>query len=147
MAWERVIGRGSTDILHQPHKKGFYEFSIIFSFTTRKRCFEVSIRFLYRGVAKRLRHRILIPIFCRFKSCSPCHCLLLEVFILDEVKNRVIAERDELSLKFYNLTEFLSGDKVLKLPKEMQELLLEQHSVMIKYLWILNRRLDIWDNQ
>ena len=66
---------------------------------------------------------------------------------MDEVKNRVIAERDELSLKFYNLTEFIASDKVLKLPKEMQELLLEQHSVMIKYLWILNRHLDIWDSQ
>lgn len=66
---------------------------------------------------------------------------------MDEVKNRVIAERDELSVKVEKLTKFLSGEKVLQLSKEMQELLFEQHSLMIKYLWVLNQRLDIWDNQ
>lgn len=66
---------------------------------------------------------------------------------MDEVKQRVIEERDELSVRLRKLTDFLMSDKVLRLSNEMQAYMFEQQAAMLKYLWSLNGRLDIWDKQ
>ena len=64
---------------------------------------------------------------------------------MDDAKQRVINELDELSIKTSKLVLFMGTDKFMKLSREMQYLMQDQLRCMIEYASILLRRLSIWD--
>ena len=64
---------------------------------------------------------------------------------MDDAKQRVIDELDELSIKTSQLVLFMGTDDFMKLHINMQQLMQDQLRYMIEYANILRRRLSIWD--
>lgn len=66
---------------------------------------------------------------------------------LDKAKDRVIKERLEVRDRLRKLQMFLGNTNLHKLvSNEQLELMREQEKVMDKYLNILTKRLDIWQD-
>ena len=62
----------------------------------------------------------------------------------EEVRERVIVERDELEIKIKKLGTFIyANDAFKKIKKKQKELLKKQLIVMSEYLEILNERLEV----
>jgi len=59
-------------------------------------------------------------------------------------KERVITEQESLQEKMTKLNSYLLTDHYAGLPEEQRYLLQLQGSIMLVYLDILQRRLDIW---
>jgi hypothetical protein len=64
---------------------------------------------------------------------------------MDEVKQRVIDELNELSERTSKLVKFLLSEKCSSLSENMKYLMQDQLRVMIEYGNILRRRLECWD--
>lgn len=63
---------------------------------------------------------------------------------MEDIKNRLIEELNELSKRINFLTEFIRSNKVLSLKKVQQNLLVLQLSAMVEYQEILQKRLENW---
>lgn len=64
---------------------------------------------------------------------------------MDEVKQRVTDELNELSERTSKLVKFTLSEKFSSLSKNMQYLMQDQIRVMIEYVNILRRRLECWN--
>ena len=64
---------------------------------------------------------------------------------MDEVKQRVIDELNELSERTSKLVKFTLSEKFNELTSTMQYLMKDQVKAMLEYGDILRRRLDCWD--
>ena len=64
---------------------------------------------------------------------------------MDEVKQRVINELNELSERTSKLVKFTLSEKFNELTSTMQYLMKDQVRAMLEYGDILRRRLDCWD--
>lgn len=64
---------------------------------------------------------------------------------MNEAKQRVREELDELIIKLNKLITFMSTDKFISLTSEMRFAMSEQRDLMIRYADCLTRRLAIWD--
>ena len=64
---------------------------------------------------------------------------------MDDAKQRVINELDELSIKTSQLVLFMGTDDFMKLSNNTQYLMQDQLRCMIEYANILRRRLSVWD--
>ena len=64
---------------------------------------------------------------------------------MDEAKQRVREELDELIVKLNKLIVFMSTDKFTSLTDSMRFEMFEQREIMIRYTDCLIRRLAIWD--
>lgn len=64
---------------------------------------------------------------------------------MDEVKQRVIDELNELSERTSKLVKFILSEKFSSLSKDMQYLMQDQVRAMLEYGNILRRRLECWD--
>lgn len=64
---------------------------------------------------------------------------------MDEVKQRVIDELNELSEKTSKLVKFTLSEEFSSLSKNMQYLMKDQVRTMLEYGDILRRRLECWD--
>lgn len=62
---------------------------------------------------------------------------------MDDFKARLIRERDDLAIKQNGLKTFLDGKLFETLDKETRVLLILQNNVMLTYLEILNRRIEL----
>lgn len=62
---------------------------------------------------------------------------------LKEIRDRVIEEQKELSIRTEKLYDFLFSKEYDNLDIEMRRLLIEQHSYMKNYLRILNKRIAL----
>jgi hypothetical protein len=62
---------------------------------------------------------------------------------VDDFKARLIRERDDLAIKQNGLKTFLDGKLFETLDKETRVLLILQNNVMLTYLEILNRRIEL----
>ena len=59
-------------------------------------------------------------------------------------KQRVEKELDNLRIKSSKLLLFIKGNKFNNLSNEEQTLLKEQYEVQLRYISILEKRLEIW---
>jgi hypothetical protein len=59
-------------------------------------------------------------------------------------KQRVEKELDNLRIKSSKLFLFIKGDKFNSLSSEEKTLLQEQYDIQLKYISILEKRLEIW---
>lgn len=64
---------------------------------------------------------------------------------MNDAKQRVIEELEQLSERTSKLVKFTLSEKFNELTCNMQYLMKEQVRVMIEYGDILRRRLDCWD--
>ena len=64
---------------------------------------------------------------------------------MDEVKQRVIDELNELSERTSKLVKFILSKKFSALNEHMQYLMQDQVRVMLEYGNILRKRLECWD--
>ena len=64
---------------------------------------------------------------------------------MDEVKQRVVDELNELSEKTSNIVKFTLSEKFSSLSINMQCLMKEQIDIMLNYGDVLRRRLARWD--
>ena len=63
---------------------------------------------------------------------------------MDEIKQRVIDELNELSERTSKLVKFILSEKLSSLSKDMQYLMQDQVRSMLEYGNILRRRLECW---
>ena len=64
---------------------------------------------------------------------------------MDNAKQRVIDELNELSERTSKLVKFILSDKLSELSLDMRHLLQDQLRTMIEYGNILRNRIEIWD--
>ena len=64
---------------------------------------------------------------------------------MDDVKQRVVDELNELSERTSKLVKFVLSKKFSALNEQMQWLMQDQIRVMIEYGNILRKRLECWD--
>lgn len=64
---------------------------------------------------------------------------------MDDAKQRVVNELNELSERTSKLVKFTLSEKFNELTNEMQYMMKDQVRVMLEYGDILRRRLNIWD--
>ena len=64
---------------------------------------------------------------------------------MDEVKQRVIYELNELLKRTSKLVKFTLSEKFSSLSINMQCLMKEQIDIMLNYGDVLRRRLEVWD--
>lgn len=64
---------------------------------------------------------------------------------MDEVKQRVMDELNELSERTSKLVKFMLSEKFSSLSEKMQYLMQDQVRAMLEYGNILRRRLECWD--
>lgn len=63
---------------------------------------------------------------------------------MDEIKNRVQIELNELTTKIVKLIEFTYTEKFNTLSEQMQYLMKDQLNYMMNYADVLRHRLHIW---
>ena len=63
---------------------------------------------------------------------------------MNEFLKRVISEREDLDNKLVKLKRFIGNDIFKRLTNEEQSLLKEQYETMLKYLTILDKRINYY---
>ena len=66
---------------------------------------------------------------------------------MNGAKERVIEELGGLRERVDKLRGFLISDKAKEISAEMRDLLNHQYTIMVYYIWTLEKRLEIWGNK
>lgn len=81
-----------------------------------------------------------------YKSWSPKKAFEDAYRSAETFLDRLLIEKEELETKYNGLTKFLYSKKHKTLPIEQQKLLVKQHIAMGDYLFALNQRIELVQN-